>query len=90
MQNHRLIPLLSLFLFSGMLLVLSYVHVLNEQASFVDPKTIGTLVSVGLVLVVLVALVVGFFKCFKARRRRQSQQPEAPRTISLRPLNHYD
>ena len=90
MHNHKLIPLISLFLFSGTLLVLPYMHVLNEQASFVDPKTIGTLVSVGLVLVVLVALVVGFFKCFKARRRRQSQQPEAPCTISLRPLNLYD
>ena len=44
------------FLFSGMLLVLPYMHVLNEQASFVDPKTIGTLVSVGLVLVVLVSI----------------------------------
>ena len=69
MQNHRLIPLLFLFLFSGMLIVLPYMHVLNEQASFVDPKTIGTLVSVGLVLVVLVALVVGFFKCQRKPKR---------------------
>ena len=69
MQNHILILLLFLFLFSGMLIVLPYMHVLNEQVSFVDPKTIGTLVSVGLVLVVLVALVVGVFKCQRKPKR---------------------
>ena len=39
-----------------MLLVLPYMHVVNEQTSYVDPKTIGKLVSVGLVLVVLVSI----------------------------------
>ena len=62
---------------------------LNKQASFVDPKTIGTLVSVGLVLVVLLDLVVGFFKCLKARHRRQSHQAPSASGLLITKTERY-